>query len=93
MNNAYIYSCELSKAHFENFRDNFKNDDYLIDALVRYLENNNIEVFERRANIAATEYGWFGAFYEEDLIPFDDAKIIGDVIDSMEDFINGLDEE
>ncbi len=54
-----------------DYPDTIKNDPKLIKAIKRHYKNElapkNIELFERRNNVIATDSGTYGAFYESQL--------------------------
>jgi hypothetical protein len=65
----YVCNIPFDKdTSFDSFeQDDVDGDSFLQDALLIYLSNNNIELFERRGRIAATDKGFFGAFYDDEL--------------------------
>lgn len=54
-----------------------KDDPELVEAIknvIKGLKKQSIEIFEHRGNIIATDVGYFGAFYESDLMKEDPNK-------------------
>lgn len=83
-NEVYIIQKNYDGVNFDNFSHDTEQDEYLIKLLVDYLEEQNIEIFERRFNVAATENGWYGAFYKDTFETYDkDTDIIGKFIDGI----------
>ena len=83
-NEVYIIQKNYDGVNFDNFSHDTEQDEYLIKLLVDYLEEQNIEIFEMRFNVAATETGWYGAFYKDTFETYDkDTDIIGKFIDGI----------
>lgn len=81
---VYICKQNFNGITFESFSEDTEQDEYLIKLLLDYLDGQDIEVFERKGNIAATSDGWYGAFYKHSLDDYDkDTDIIGKVIDGL----------
>ncbi|MDC7248571.1 MAG: hypothetical protein PQJ49_01470 [Sphaerochaetaceae bacterium] len=76
VDNIIITKFPLSNEAEDVFRF-VKEDPDLIEAIENVkkgLKKNSIEIFEHRGNIIATDVGYFGAFYESDLLKEDPNK-------------------
>ena len=88
---VYICKQEFKGVSFESYSADTVEDEYLIKLLLDYLEEKDIEVFERKGNVAATSDGWYGAFYKDSLAKYDkDTDVISKFIDN---FITGSEGE
>lgn len=70
MNRIIITHCPLVTNKDEVFAM-AKNDEELIDAIKKHSKkqsNEGVETFERKENIIVTEKGYYGAFWESDLL-------------------------
>lgn len=47
--------------------ENTNNDPKLIESLLNYCNNNNLEIFKRVNNFAATDKGFFCCCFEDEL--------------------------
>jgi predicted Zn-dependent protease with MMP-like domain len=74
--NIIITTLPLSVGVDVAFR-NTVHDNTLIGAIVQYrkkLESEDVEVYKRVNNVIVTEKGYFFAFYESDLIAYENLK-------------------
>jgi hypothetical protein len=63
-----ICTSEYSKnTNLENFGGETNEDSTLVDFLLKYCSDNDIEIFERRGRVSATDKGFLGAFFEKEL--------------------------
>ena len=82
--NIYICSSPICDHSFDSFGSSIRQDDKLENVLLNYIYDKDYEIFERRFNVAVTEAGWFGAFYDYEL-GVDDSKKIGSIIDAIDE--------